>query len=95
MHVANTCTANSGGGVEDDGLNFCITSCGTSLIFGNCRLYKNFATVILFQIISPTITIISVVSTRNGTRNAAAIAPPKFYEGVIIDIAALNLLLPS
>ena len=68
-------TANSGGGVEDDDRNLRITICGISLIFGSCRLYKNFATVILFQMISPTATIISVVSTRNGTRKVAAIAP--------------------
>lgn len=77
--IVAICTANSGGGVEDDGLNFCITICGTSLIFGSCRLYKNFATVILFQMISPTAIIISAVSTRNVTRKVAAIAPAKFY----------------
>ena len=68
------CTANSGGDVDsDDGLNFRITSCGISRIFGSCRLYRNFATVSLFQIISPIIAIINPVSSKTGTNTAAAI----------------------
>ena len=71
------CTANSGGGVEDDDLNFRITSCGISLIFGSCRLYRNFATVILFQMISPTATPTSTVSntSKNVIKTAPATAP--------------------
>ena len=68
------CTANSGGGVEDDDRNFRITICGISLIFGSCRLYRNFATEILFQMISPMATTISTVSSNSNTpRNDAAI----------------------
>ena len=53
LSIVHVQLANSGGGVEDDGLNFRITSCGISLSFGSCRLYKNFATAILFQMTSP------------------------------------------
>ena len=81
------CTANSGGGVDsDDGLNFCITICGISLIFGNCRFNRNFATVILFQMTSPITTAISMASSNSGTITAAAMSLPLFRIDVFMII---------
>ena len=68
LSIVHIQLANSGGGVEDDGLNFRITSCGISLSFGSCRLYRNFATAILFQMINPIVTPISNASISSGIK---------------------------
>ena len=68
------CIANSGGGVDDNGLNFRITSCGIFLSFGSCRLYRNFATVSLFQMIIPMATTTNTVSRNSNTPRTDAAA---------------------
>ena len=86
-------TANSGGGVEDDGLNFCITNCGISLRFGSCRFNRYFATVILFQMTSPITTTISTASRNSGTSTAAAMAPGLLAMAKHYDYYTLHLII--
>ena len=66
--------ANSGGGVADDGLNFRITICGVSLSFGSCRLRRNFATLILFQMINAVIIPSNTMSCSTSSTIGIAIA---------------------
>ena len=72
LSIVHVQLANSGGGVEDDGLNFLITSCGISCSFVSCKLYRNLATVILFQRMSPMITAIISVTSSSGINTATA-----------------------